>query len=80
MKYLRQTELPMLIVHRISDKKVKIKWKVPNDLDMPVPVEIRYGEKDVKEVIPPEGLILKVGKDENLIVDPMKRILCDIAD
>lgn len=78
--YLRQPELPVLIVHRISDKKVKLKWKMPIEAEMPIPVEIRYGDTEVAEVIPADGLILKVSQDEKLIIDPMKRILCDIVD
>jgi hypothetical protein len=53
---------------------------MPIEAEMPIPVEIRYGDTEITEVIPADGIILKVRKDEKLIVDPMKRILCDVAD
>ena len=78
--YLRQAELPVLVVHRISSKKVKLLWRMPIDVEMPIPVEIRVGDKEMSEVIPADGLVIKVKEDEKLTADPRKSILCDILD
>jgi aminopeptidase N len=72
--YLRQPELPELIVERVENV-YHFKWKTPNDMPCYVPVEVMIGGLPKKLEMPKDGHELTVPVGTELIVDPFDRVL-----
>ncbi len=72
--YLRQPDLPELVVDR-DGGIVTLTWKVPGDLDFPMPVQVRV-DGDVKEVDMTEGTNeFEADPSAEISVDPDRWIL-----
>lgn len=69
--YLRQPELPKLIVEK-QDRKIRIYWKSPKGLPFPMPIEIETNGKIQKMMIPKEGAEFN---QEDIRIDPRSWIL-----
>jgi aminopeptidase N len=72
--YLRQTELPVL-VSKVYNTTLKIRWEVPEDLDFPMPVEVKIGDKIQRIEIPKEGTEIKFEDGMEPEIDPDKWLL-----
>jgi len=71
--YLRQPELPELIVSRTREN-LELRWKVPEGLRFPMPVPLQLGDKRVKVLMPSGGATVPVG-DVELHIDPDEQVL-----
>lgn len=71
--YLRSAALPEL-VHSVEDGVLTMEWKAPGGVAFPMPVEVEIGGRKVRVEMPEGRIQFEVG-DENVRVDPDRRIL-----
>jgi aminopeptidase N len=70
--YLKQANLPELVVER-SDDKLSISWKGVNDFPMPVPVQIN---KEIQVLDMSKGLAtIAIEKHDKVLIDPEMKVL-----
>ena len=77
--YLRQPKLPNLKVVQ-DGPKLHVKWETPNDLDFPMPIEIKMDGVIKKFEIPKDGLTIAIGENTKFTVDPDLWILKNIKN
>ena len=71
--YLRQPAIPELVAEKKGDK-LMLRWKTPDDLPFPMPVEVKVGEKTMRVAMPKGSAEVVVG-EAAYEIDPSKRIL-----
>ncbi len=76
--YLRQPELPVLY-SLVENGTLKIRWKSPENLPFPMPVEVKIGNEVIRYDIPAEGFTIKLKKGDKPEVDPDHWLLMEIS-
>ncbi len=76
--YLRQAALPKLY-SKIENDTLRLSWQAPENLPFPMPIEVEIGKKRQRIQIPPEGIVLPIGKNDKPVVDPDGWLLFDIG-
>ena len=72
--YLHKAALPELIEERVADR-LTLRWKTPDDLPFPMPVEVEIDGK-VRSVAMPDGRAdIAVPAGAHLVIDPLAKIL-----
>lgn len=72
--YLRQPELPRLVVERWDDR-IDLSWLVPEGFAFPMPVEVRVGERTLRVPMPEGKASLPLPPEAQFTVDPSAWIL-----
>src|SRR5690606_11828699 len=72
--YLRQPKLPVLY-SLVEKGELILRWKSPDNLPFPMPVEVKFGDKVKRYNIPAAGLVLLLAKGDKPEVDPEGWIL-----
>lgn len=76
--YLRQPKLPVLY-SLVEKGKLKLRWKSPNNLPFPMPVEVKIGDVIKRYDVPAEGLTIPLKKGDKPEVDPENWLLMEIS-
>ncbi len=74
--YLRRPELPRLLT-RQTGEGLQLRWKAPDSLPFPMPVEVRIGDQTLRLDVPSEGSMLPLRDNPKIVVDPHHWILYD---
>ena len=73
--YIRQPELPELVVDRRAENVYHLSWKTPGDMKFPMPVEVFIGGVPRRIEIPMDGNEVTVPPGSSVEIDPFDRIL-----
>lgn len=76
--YLRQPQLPVLY-SLVEKGKLTLRWKTPDNLPFPMPVDVKIGETIKRYEIPAEGLTIKLKKGDKPEVDPNRWLLMEVS-
>lgn len=76
--YVRQGKAPVLISN-IEKGKLHLRWKTPNRLPFPMPIEVKLGNIVKRYEIPAEGLVLPFKKGDRPEVDPNRWVLMEVS-
>ena len=76
--YLRQPRLPVLY-SLVENGNLNLRWKSPENLPFPMPVEVKIGNSIKRYDIPEKGLTINLKKGDKPEVDPNRWLLMDIS-
>lgn len=76
--YVRQGRAPVLI-SKVEKGNLHLRWKVPNELPFPMPVEVKLGDKVKRYDIPAEGLVIPFDRGDRPEVDPDRWLLMEVS-
>jgi hypothetical protein len=72
--YLRQPQLPVLVT-RLENQKLFLKWQSPDDLPVPMPIDVRIGEETHRIDIGDHGTTIDMIDEREPVIDPDNRVL-----
>lgn len=72
--YLRQPHLPELVAERAGNT-LRLRWKTPDDLPFPMPVEVLLGGERVRVEMPGGRAELEIDPDQEFVLDPSDWVL-----
>ncbi|MCH2100764.1 MAG: M1 family metallopeptidase [Planctomycetes bacterium] len=73
--YIRQPELPELVVKRHSEDVYHFSWKTPGNIEFPMPIEVFIGGVPRRLEIPVGGSTVIVPVGASIEIDPFDRVL-----
>ncbi len=76
--YVRQGRAPVLISN-VEKGNLHLRWKTPNNLPFPMPVEVKLGDTVKRYDIPKEGLVIPFNKGDRPEVDPNRWIIMEVS-
>lgn len=76
--YLRQKDLPILI-SLVEKGHLNLRWKTPNDLPFPMPIEVKFGDEIRRIEVPVEGISIPIKKGDRPEVDPNSWLLMEVG-
>ncbi len=76
--YTRQAKLPVLISN-VKDGVLHLRWKSPENLPFPMPVDVKLGMETKRYTIPAEGLKIPFKRGDRPEVDPDRWVLMDVS-
>jgi aminopeptidase N len=72
--YLRQPKLPELVVLREANR-LDLKWNTPDDLPVPMPVDVRIGDRLTRVAMDEGSVSMEIAEDAEVEIDPLDWIL-----